>query len=204
MAYHNLCSKTKLPPGTRFLLGLSEKFCIERGRPPGIDDRFTSNFERLCRLIRLCNYFQHQRQTEDDYIQELYIPSQWEPPEILHGDMEQCMLNYSIKLEQLFRHASQCYRPRYNLSQFQYKVLQNLKENKEIIVCLTDKNLGPVVMDHADYIKRALNDHLRSSTYTRLSCQEAHKAMQDTELKLTNLLELYGDTLSKPEQVYFH
>jgi hypothetical protein len=59
-------------------------------------------------------------------------------------------------------------------------------------------------MDHADYIKRALNDHLRSSTYTRLSRQEAHKAMQDTELELTNLLELYGDTLSKPEQVYFN
>jgi hypothetical protein len=59
-------------------------------------------------------------------------------------------------------------------------------------------------MDRADYIKRALNDHLRSSTYTRLSRQEAHKAMQDTELELTNLLELYGDTLSKPEQVYFN
>jgi hypothetical protein len=51
MAYHNLCSKTKLPPGTRFLLGLSEKFCIERGRPPGIDDRFKSNFERLRQSI---------------------------------------------------------------------------------------------------------------------------------------------------------
>jgi hypothetical protein len=62
-------------------------------------DRFKSNFERLCQSIQLHDYFQHQRQTEDDYIQELYIPSQWERPEILHGDMEQRMLNYSIKLE---------------------------------------------------------------------------------------------------------
>jgi hypothetical protein len=51
MAYHDLCSKTKPPPGTQFLLGLSEKFCIERGRPPGIDDRFKSNFERLRQSI---------------------------------------------------------------------------------------------------------------------------------------------------------
>jgi hypothetical protein len=32
MAYHNLCSKTKLPPGTQFLLGLSEKI-LYRTRP---------------------------------------------------------------------------------------------------------------------------------------------------------------------------
>jgi hypothetical protein len=62
-------------------------------------DHFKSNFERLCQSIQLRDYFQHQRQTEDDYIQELYIPSQRERPEILHRDMEQRMLNYSIKLE---------------------------------------------------------------------------------------------------------
>jgi len=203
-AFHNLCSRTKPPLGTRLLLGLSEKFCIERGRPPGVDRRFRINFERLRRSIRLRDYFKFQHQAKaDDYIKELYISSNWEPPAILHGDMEQRMMSYAIKLEQLFRRASQRRRPRYNLSPLQYKVLQDLKENKEIIVCLTDKNLGPVVMDRADYMKRALNDHLNTSTYTRLSYLEAKKAMRDIQFDLEMLLEHYGDTLSKPEQQYF-
>ncbi len=205
LAYHDLCINTKPPPGTRLLLGLSEKFCIERGRPTGIDDSFDSNFERLRRQVRIHDYF-HLRDratTDDDYIPNLYIPSNWIPPDIRHGDMEQRMINYRMKLERLVKHASLRRRPRFNLSPLQYKILKDLKENKEIIVCLSDKNLGPVVMDRSDYMNRAISDHLsNTSVYTRLSEYDARRIMASIRFDLESTFERYGDDLCKTEQTY--
>lgn len=31
LSYHNLCTTIQPPAGTRYLLGLNEKYCIERG-----------------------------------------------------------------------------------------------------------------------------------------------------------------------------
>ena len=205
MAYHNLCINVKPPPGTRLLLGLSEKFCIERGRPTGIDERFNSNFDRLQRQVRINDFFNLQERItkDDDYIPNLYLSSEWVPPIIRHGDMEQRMMNYRAKLVRLVQHASQRRRPRFNLSPLQYKILKELKENKEIIVCLSDKNLGPVVMDRSDYMKRAINDHLsNTNVYTKLSEHDARRIMASIRFDLEQAFDRYGNDLPDAERIY--
>jgi hypothetical protein len=100
------------------------------------------------------------------------------------------------------KHASKYCCPHYNLSSVQYKVLQCLKDDNTIIICLTDKNLGPAIMDCAKYIQRALDDHLLNiSVFTHLSLTNAHDAMDDVEKELTELFELYGILLPEPEKI---
>jgi hypothetical protein len=139
---------------------------------------------------------------ESDYIPELYINSTFEPP-FSTANLEWRIMEYANQLERLVKHASKCRRPCYNLSSVQYKVLQRLKDDNTIIICLTDKNLGPAIMDRAEYIRRALDDHLlNTSVYTHLSATDAHDAMDDVEKELTNLFELYGNLLPEPEKIY--
>ena len=80
MSYHNLCLTLIPPPGTRLLLGMSEKYCIERGHPHGTDIMFKRNLFRFARLVRIRLALQHLDTNKESYISGLYIPSKWEPP----------------------------------------------------------------------------------------------------------------------------
>ena len=80
MSYHNLCLTLIPPPGTRLLLGMSEKYCIERGRPRGTDVMFKRNLSRFARSVRIRLALQHLDTDKESYIPGLYIPSKWEPP----------------------------------------------------------------------------------------------------------------------------
>jgi hypothetical protein len=139
---------------------------------------------------------------ESDYIPELYINSTFEPL-FWTANLEWQIMEYTNQLERLVKHASKHRRPCYNLSSVQYKVLQCLKDDNTIIICLPNKNLGPAIMDRAEYIRRALDDHLlNTSVYTHLSVNDAHDAMDDVEKELTELFELYGNLLPEPEKIY--
>jgi hypothetical protein len=72
-----------------------------------------------------------------------------------------------------------------NLNPIQTNVLQQLRQNHNIIIKPTDKNLGPEVMDASEYIKQALQEHLLTNTYKQLSETEAKNKM----LHLKNILK---------------
>lgn len=75
---HNLCTTLSPPAGARYLLGLGEKFCIERGRPRGTDKLYLQNMSRFARSIRIRDAMK-DFEGESDYIPGLYIPSPWNP-----------------------------------------------------------------------------------------------------------------------------
>jgi hypothetical protein len=83
-------------------------------------------------------------------------------------------MEFAERFERLMLHASKWCRNHFNLNPQQHWVLCTLKSDRHFIVVLTDKNLGPAIMERDEYIKCVLDNHLNNtSTYTRLSHDDA-------------------------------
>ena len=62
-----------------------------------------------------------------------------------------------------------------NLTRLQKLHINILCNNKDYIVLMSDKNLGPSIIEQKEYIKLALNEHLlQVETYTNLQKEEAY------------------------------
>ena len=79
-----------------------------------------------------------------------------------------------------------------------------LVTDPRFIVGLTDKNLGPAIMETNEYLRPAYCDHLSdTTTYQRLTKEEAETIQDDTALELRRLVEAKLATQSEMEQLYF-
>jgi hypothetical protein len=95
-------------------------------------------------------------------------------------DITQRLGNFEGAITRNFR--PQCGKS--NLSKFQAKTLQQICNNKDIIIAHANKNLGPVGLDTETYVCWALDEHLTDvSTYVQISEQEAQTS--STKLYLT-------------------
>lgn len=65
-----------------------------------------------------------------------------------------------------------------NLTPLQSKALKLLKQNTQVVIKSTNKNLGPAIMDKDFYINKILNDHLLTKDYIKLSKNEAISKVQ--------------------------
>jgi hypothetical protein len=193
-SYHNLCVKLRPPPNLANLLGLGMKFCLEQKRPK-IDTSDTIN--RLKHSIRLRHWLQQANipphinyPTADNtdstptpspaYIPNLYIKSEWTPPSIQEGNTETRMMEFATMLR-LAAISHHCERPRSNLSSLQHQQIQTIRNDPRFIVCLTDKNLGPAILECQQYILRVYQDHLgHNNTYKRLTKFEAIDLLAST------------------------
>ena len=71
------------------------------------------------------------------------------------------------------------------------------------MVCCTDKNLGPAVIERATYIQSALTEHLlHANTYQKLSKANAEQEMTKTSHAISSWLRQYKDILPKNEYTY--
>ena len=71
----------------------------------------------------------------------------------------------------------------------QKTILSNLRNNSNLVIFPTDKNLGPAIIDKQSYIKRAINDHLSDKiTYRQLSASLAESRMKAVRKILTNFI----------------
>ena len=67
------------------------------------------------------------------------------------------------RMQNFFTHMKQSFRKRRvnpNLLMFQRQILNDLRNSKELLIVMTDKNLGPAVIERDVYIKRVFDDHL--------------------------------------------
>jgi hypothetical protein len=90
-----------------------------------------------------------------------------------------------------------------NLTPIQHNALRKLKDDKELIIKPTDKNLGPALMDRDTYIRQVLREHLLTNSYTQLSKSEATTRMDSIKSTLENIFQANLHLLSKPEVTYF-
>jgi len=76
--------------------------------------------------------------------------------------------------------------------------------DKRYIVCLSDKNLGPVLMERRTYFERCLSDHLLcSNTYVQLTEKEATEQILHTRKTLLQLRLNHRKDLTETENIYF-
>jgi hypothetical protein len=168
IAFHNLCTSSIQPlPRTKSLLGLGLNFCL---RP-----QFTSHYSdvQFARFIRDC----HTRMffAGDDKPppprNQLFIRSDWRP------DPLQLPPEFRIRCESFVSHASLIFRRKRSVSNLlpsQLATLTALRNDHNLVVLKTDKNLGPAVVERTTYIQHAIDEHLSDTgTYRQLSAAAA-------------------------------
>jgi len=120
-----------------------------------------------------------------NYIQSLYIPTTWKPPEA-PVVIENAITNFSESLQKNIK--TNTTRARINLTKLQYSCLHSIKNNNQLIVCPSDKNLWPIIMDRAEYFQRYLYKHLLyPHTYVRLTGEEALQKVRNTRCTLNQV-----------------
>ena len=200
MTYHDLRSPTEFaenPLELGCLLGLGNKFCIQEERPKRrvLDDTFM----RFRRDVRL-KYTFAGVESNDEYEKKIYVKSDWDPG-AANVEREEILstFEYRLRTEREFSLA----RPRAtNLSKHQYNILNHLRSNKDIIVLICDKNLGPSVMQRETYIKEVLRQHLqdKDSTYKQISESTARSLFSRVESEIATIT---SGTLPPIEAKYF-
>jgi hypothetical protein len=79
LTFHNLCTKQKLPTGTRNLLGLNLKFCLAS---KNLHNNINKTVLRMARSIRTTFFLkQHNLDNNNNYEKQIYIKNtNWHPP----------------------------------------------------------------------------------------------------------------------------
>jgi hypothetical protein len=200
MRFHDLCTTLTPPPNLGSLLGLGDKFCIEQGTP---HPDWQSSIHRFRRSIRLRHQFEHHEEKEA-FNPKMYIPSDYQPKTVADGPIESQMLSFAHQIESASNRHIKALRPKFNLSKHQHSLLTTLKEDDRFVVALSDKNLGPVVIERKIYIQRVFDDHLtKGNTYTRLTEGAALLSMSQCKLAMIRLFQEHKSRLPPDTVIYF-
>lgn len=156
-AFHNLCSTTKLPTSCHSLLGLGLNFCLWPLTTTG-----KSSIDLHCFYHNVCTkmFFAHSQTS----IPSLFVHSSWEPP------MDKILTTHVstfCQVTTLLFHWQKSFCS--NLLPTQRAAFHYLKSLSSFLVIKTDKDLGPVFLECAEYIAWALNEHLLADTYQQVS-----------------------------------
>jgi len=146
LAFHNLCKDNLVPPVSRALLGLNLKFCLANKT---ITNDINKMRLRLAHSIRI-NYYLLENGIMDDsaYEKQIYIKnSNWHPPPA-PWLVEEKITDFKKALKQ--KHQDLINKNKKinitNLTPLQAKATRLLKNNQNIIIKPTDKNLGPAII----------------------------------------------------------
>ena len=200
MACHNLLQSNPLPVGTNTLLGLNLNYCI---KPSTTTKTTTKTFDRMTEDIRRIYAFSQSPPDDSDYIPKLYIKSDYvfKPAS---REIEKAIVNLknAIKSEQL--QINQRRKPTPNLSYGKWNLINKFRWNDNYIVVHGDKNLGPCILDRANYIYKGCLEHLgNDTTYQSLSKQRALTTQRGLQYKFRAFISKYRPRKEDEEQVDF-
>jgi hypothetical protein len=122
--------------------------------------------------IRTTFQLQHLTQPDDStYIKQIYIKNKiWNPePAPLHIEDKITSFEKILKTEQNNLIHKLNGRNLRNLTYPQSVTLRLLKQNNNLTVKPTDKNLGPAIIETKEYVSRILKEHLLTSDYGKLT-----------------------------------
>jgi hypothetical protein len=197
MACHNLCSTLTPPPKLRALLGLGLTYCPRPTQPVKLTV-VNDLVKRFKRDIYTKMFFAH---IESEWKpNQLFIRSSWEPTASDLPPEFRARVTYFIRrLRAKFTQQ----RVMSNLTPYQGRLLRLLKASDEFIVFPSDKNLGPVILERAEYIRRAHVDHLCDPrTYKQLTATEAADRISTIEGLLSDFLDNYAASLDYHDRVF--
>jgi hypothetical protein len=90
-----------------------------------------------------------------------------------------------------------------NLSQPQLKILNELRNNDNILIRATKKNLGPAILNKSTYIQQVFNEHLLTKDYQHLSEEAAKLLINNTKEALKAIINNNLQILPQPERTFF-
>jgi hypothetical protein len=152
LTIHNLCTSTKIPPGTKHLLGLNLNFCLASNKLPY---NIPATLQSMAYNIRTKYHLEANNLTnEGEYIKQIYVKNKfWSPPPAL-TPIEDKLTSFEKALKAA--HLTQTFRTtKLNLNNLtfpQQKTLKLLKDNSNLIIKLMDKNLGPAILETTTYV----------------------------------------------------
>jgi len=203
LAFHNLCTDSLLPPGTKQLLGLDLKYCLASSQ---LSQNINTTALKLAYSVRTKHYLLTNSVSQDsEYIKQLYKKNKhWDPPPATSAiENKITLFEKTLKMEQnrLLKKLKKTNLS--NLTPSQIDTLQLLRKNKNIVIKPTDKNLGPVVIDTEKYVHQVLKEHLLTKDYKQLTSMEATNKIADLTELLKNLIKTHHQQLNKDELMYF-
>ena len=149
MKSHNLCTKLMPPQGDDKLLGLWLTFCLQSRHHT---QKFEPSFK--CFHKDICTKYLFATDTVDvDIKNKIYIKTPGWTPEIASQELEKAI----TKMEKTLNHAAKLNQHWFttNLTKQQQELLQLLQNHNNFIIALSDKNLGPCILERDVYIKQA-------------------------------------------------
>jgi len=144
LAAHDLTRHIHVHPTLNFgsLLGLSLKFCPwPRYTTSAFIDK-TISWGMRKDLYNKCAYTSFENNDFDPY---LYSASNHPPPEkLVPTELKRCIDDFATALQSLFKkwHSPS------NLLPHQRQCLETLHSSCDLVVCHTDKSLGPALLEH--------------------------------------------------------
>jgi hypothetical protein len=160
----------------------------------------------MARTIRISYYLKENNLGhKSQYEKQIYIKNNtWHPPPApLHIEDRISSFEKLLKEKHNILVNKHKQRNLLNLTPLQKKVFDHLKQNHNIIIKPTDKNLGPAIMDTEDYIQQVLKDHLLTKDYMQLTQYEALSKMEKIKNLLKDIISTNKNSLSEAEQKYF-
>jgi hypothetical protein len=86
---------------------------------------------------------------------------------------------------------------------FQRQILTNLRNSKELLIVMTNKNLGPAVIERDVYTQRVFKDHLlHADTYRRIEPMEAAQIITTIKMKIGQFLQSFSKILPENKRQF--
>jgi hypothetical protein len=173
--------------------------------PPSREVGLKTCMQKLAYSIRNKQYILENTQPKPiEYIPQLYVKlKHWNPPPATN-QIEDQLTNFSKLMERAINHSTNKHKNiPYNLTHNQETILRELKANKDFIILPTDKNLGPAIINRADYINQAINEHLLTPDYENLNPTTAHNKLTETRDLLIQTYNTHKHSLTEAEIQYF-
>ena len=129
----------------------------------------------MARSIRICHFLQSGGiNSTSHYKKQIYIKNtNWHPsPAPLTIENKITEFEKALKDKQHHLETKYTKRNLSNLTPFQTKILLKLRQNTNIVIKPSDKNLGPAVLDTSRYITQVLEEHLLTKDYRRLTRED--------------------------------
>lgn len=175
LSFHDLShGEAKLPSSTKKLLGLGFKFCPTPAQTQV--EIYQQAFQSMIRNIRI-NYMFRRQVKERTYHKQIYVPNtSFEPPRMKEATTLEDLLDTTSTGLSSNLTSFIARKKTYNVTKEQQITLKDLSQSYELHFLHTDKNLGPAVMTHTQYVNWVL-DHLRNTPCYKYTSSLPTKAL---------------------------
>ena len=185
---------SKLPPGSKSLLGLGLKFCVKTKHPT---NKLEDTIKRFEKDIRTKDWLRREQPEDDEtFNPKIYLRNpMWEPPDAV-DEVEEALVNFKDRLTQE-QAKYQALRSRPNLTPLQTSAMTALKDNNRFIVIPADKNMGVTIFEREKFIKQVIKEHLGNQNVYENITDQIQLTIHGLKHFYNKFIENYGSRLPK-------